>query len=421
MIITRLSAENFKRLKAVEIEPQGNIVTISGRNAQGKSSTLDAIAAAFGGRAEICDEPVRRGAKKAEVICETPDFKVIRSFTPGGNTQLRIVLPDGTEIAKPQGYLDPLVGKIAFDPFAFSRLNPAQQRDTLRGLVGLDLNKLEGERQDAYDQRTQVNRDVATKRARLDSMPFHDDAPEKVMELQELITQRQDAAKIILQSNDLRDQMKVAERNYIRAQQEVDRIQKVLDEVKASAASQLVGFNAAKAACAGIRDPNLAAIEDKISGIEQSNKKVRDNAAYVLLESALRSAEEKSADLTAEIAKIDQEKADAISSAKFPIPHLGFDDRGVIFHDLPLAQGSSREQLTVSLAIGMAMSPELRVILIRDGSLIDQEGMELIEQMAGQDKDRPYQIWIEKVCEVGEATGIVIEDGLVADAELKDG
>ncbi len=43
MKIVQLQAENVKRLKAVEISPEGHIVEITGRNGQGKSSVLDAI------------------------------------------------------------------------------------------------------------------------------------------------------------------------------------------------------------------------------------------------------------------------------------------------------------------------------------------------------------------------------------------
>ena len=47
MKIVKLTAENFKRLEAVEITPDGNTVLISGRNGQGKSSVLDSILAAL--------------------------------------------------------------------------------------------------------------------------------------------------------------------------------------------------------------------------------------------------------------------------------------------------------------------------------------------------------------------------------------
>ena len=53
MKIVSLQAENFKRLKAVEIKPDGSTVVITGKNAQGKSSILDSIFAAVGGAADF--------------------------------------------------------------------------------------------------------------------------------------------------------------------------------------------------------------------------------------------------------------------------------------------------------------------------------------------------------------------------------
>ena len=48
--IVTLEAENIKRLKAVEITPEGNLVVVGGKNAQGKSSVMDSIAYALGGK-----------------------------------------------------------------------------------------------------------------------------------------------------------------------------------------------------------------------------------------------------------------------------------------------------------------------------------------------------------------------------------
>jgi recombinational DNA repair ATPase RecF len=42
MKITKLIAENVKKLSVVEITPDGNLVQITGKNGQGKSSVLDA-------------------------------------------------------------------------------------------------------------------------------------------------------------------------------------------------------------------------------------------------------------------------------------------------------------------------------------------------------------------------------------------
>ena len=67
--ILRMQATNFMRLKTVEITPDGNVVTISGRNAQGKSSVLNALTAALGGtNSNNLPRPVRDGEESAEIL-----------------------------------------------------------------------------------------------------------------------------------------------------------------------------------------------------------------------------------------------------------------------------------------------------------------------------------------------------------------
>lgn len=51
MRIVNLQAENIKRLRAVEVTPSADVVIISGRNGQGKTSVLDSIWYALAGAA----------------------------------------------------------------------------------------------------------------------------------------------------------------------------------------------------------------------------------------------------------------------------------------------------------------------------------------------------------------------------------
>ncbi len=43
MKIIKLQSENIKKLKAIEIKPDSNLIQITGANAQGKTSVLDSI------------------------------------------------------------------------------------------------------------------------------------------------------------------------------------------------------------------------------------------------------------------------------------------------------------------------------------------------------------------------------------------
>ena len=121
MKIISLTAENVKRLRAVEITPDGNVVTITGRNAQGKTSVLDAIWLALGGGAASKGtiRPIRDGEEKASVRLDLGDLVVTRTWT-GDKTALTVTAADGAKYTSPQGILDALVGRLSFDPLEFT-------------------------------------------------------------------------------------------------------------------------------------------------------------------------------------------------------------------------------------------------------------------------------------------------------------
>jgi recombinational DNA repair ATPase RecF len=118
--LVELRAENVKRLKAVRIKPDGNIVQITGRNAQGKTSVLDSIWYALQGRAK-CDRPIRDGAESAEVEVNLGDLIVKRKWTDKGS-YLSVENLEGAVYKSPQAILDKLVGELTFDPLAFTRM-----------------------------------------------------------------------------------------------------------------------------------------------------------------------------------------------------------------------------------------------------------------------------------------------------------
>ena len=60
----------------------------------------------------------------------------------------------------------------------------------------------------------------------------------------------------------------------------------------------------------------------------------------------------------------------------------------------------------------MSSNPELRAIRIKDGSLLDADGMAMLKAMASEND---FQIWIERVAD-NDPFAVAIEDGSVANA-----
>lgn len=428
MNIIKLSSENVKRLQAVEITPQGNMVVIGGKNGAGKSSVLDSIQYALGG--EPSDRmPVRRGEDKATIVVDLGEIVVKRTFTAAGGGSLIVTNADGQKQLSPQSILDKLTGKLTFDPLAFSREKPKQQAEILRGLVGLDFTKSEAERQKAFDERTAVNREVKALESRIQAMPKHEGAPDKEVSTADILAEQERAAKTNAAfehkrrtATDMDGAAKRAgakveliggdiagiKKAILELQQRLTTAEAALKEANINLSNATEIANRARGEAEGLIDIDLSPFKAKAAEAEANNRKVRENAqrasAVALYKTKIAEADK----LTAKIEKLDSDRRKAVSEAKYPIPGLMFDTAGgVTLNGIPFEQCSAAEQLKVSVAIGLALNPKLRVLLIRDGSLLDDDSMKVLAEMADQAK---AQIWLERVGE-SDKTAVIIEDG----------
>jgi hypothetical protein len=470
--IISLEAANIKRLKAVQITPQGHMVVIGGNNAQGKTSVLDSITMALGGKGEQCERPLRDGAKTGDIVVDLGDLVVHRHFTADGGTSLKVVGKDGTKKTSPQSILDALVGRITFDPMAFSRMSPKDQLETLKKLVGLDFTELDGQRTRLFDQRTEVGRDGTAVKARRDAMPHHPDVPAEEVSATDLIAQveaaRQHNAKraelqrqvgaqihvvttlrdnaIAIQNGQrlvpgtvqLTKDIGDAQSRHAALTDEVTRLEARLAEIrpllqplkdgiaanmkaveiatdkavteeneKALAAAKLQSELSEQLAT--MRDEPVDVLLAKVSDVDTVNRKVRQNQSRIEAEKVIEAARKQWDELTAAIVEIDKQKHQAMEAVNFPVKGLSFDTSGVLFNGIPFSQASSAEQLRVSVAMGLALNPKLRVVLIRDGSLLDDDSLRLVAEMAAE---KDSQVWVERVGK-GDEVSVIIEDGAV--------
>jgi len=166
-----------------------------------------------------------------------------------------------------------------------------------------------------------------------------------------------------------------------------------------------------EAAAGALADPNVTEVAEQLEQLEQTNDAVRHNKLREELAAQLEAKRKESAELSKTIEDVDREKAETLAAVRFPVDGLGFDASGVTLHGVPLEQASSAEQLRVSLGMGLALNPDLKVLLIRDGSLLDEKSLQLVAEQADA---AGAQVWLEVVGAQG--VGVVIEDGSVVGA-----
>jgi len=415
MKIIRLNAENVKRLKAVEITPDGAVQIIAGRNAQGKTSVLDAIWMALDWKAagKTTPRPVRDGEEAGRVRLDLGDIVVTRKWSDGKSTLL-VEGADGATRQRPQELLDTLLGSLSFDPLEFVQQGAREQVQTLLGLVDLPFNlgELDRQRQALYDARHAIGRELARATGVSASLPVPIvDLPTTEESTAGLLAEYDAAQQEIQHRADVERQMQTASDAEGAAAQSVRDAQQTLLAAQHRHADvrDVADATKEKFFAFGVA-PEIAPIKKRLAKIEETNAAVRSAAQYRAAAAEAKTLQASAATKTAEIAALDKRKADGLAAAKFPIADLSFDEGGVTYKGVPFCQTSSGEQLRVSLALAMAANPTLRVIRITDGSLLDAENMALIAEMAAEED---FQVWIERIDESGTC-GVVIEDGMVA-------
>ena len=394
MKIVSLEAENVKHLKAVHIKPDGSAVIIGGDNEQGKTCVLDSIEYALHGAGSIPSKPIRNGQKKARVVLDLGKLVVTRTFTSKG-TNLTVKNKDGATFGSPQAMLDELVGELSFDPLEFSKMDARKQAEVLKQLVGLDFDSLNAKYKKLFDERTAINREGKALKSSLDQMMKHDDIPDKEVSISDL---NQEWAKAVEHNQGI-----------IFKQHDLDNDVQELAGLKKRVAALTKSVKAQQAALGSTKKVDSQSVKTKMDEAEQTNSYVRSNRMYNEVDAQVSDLRKKSMSLTGKITDLVDKKSEMLEKAKFPIKGLAIDEDGVTFEDIPFVQCSAAQRIRVSVAIGLAMNPELRVLLIREGSLLDQKNLALIAKMA---EKADAQIWIERVSK-GKECSIIIEDGSV--------
>ena len=428
MKILKLQVQNFKKDSQITIVPTEHVVTIGGKNRAGKSSALDAILAAICGKKAVPGVPLKRGETEGWVRLELDGDEemhqkkliVERLFTADGKQKLRLMGEDGFEAPEPQTLLNALYGEIGFDPLHFTRLSPKDQANSLKRLVGIDFDALDDERETVYRERQASGRAGKVQSAKVDGLPHYPDAPAEEVSVAELVRQQTELEKQAREDEKVSKALaaKAKEVSDLDAKcQEIDQkiadLMKQQEEVKAQLWVAHCQRDELDKQVAAIKPVDLSDIKAQIVAADETNAKVRANHHRKLEQAELDKQRAEYKAMSDRIDQIDAEKQQIMAAANWPVPGLGFNADGVTLNALPFDQASSAEQLQVSVAMGMKMNPKLRVLIIRDGSLLDNDTLEAISK---QVQEADYQLWIECVTRTTEdeaRCSVVIEDGRV--------
>lgn len=415
--VVELQAENVMRLKAVRIAPSDPVVILGGKNKQGKSTVLACIEMAIAGAKAIPDVPIRQGESEAHIRLDLGDLVIERTFDARG-TRLTVRNADGVKQSSPQAILDKLYSKVAFKPLEFADQKPADQLATLKRIVGLDFTELDGKRAKLYEERTAAGRRATDAEARINTFPTScANAPDEEISIASLVAEKEFADEAN-RDVDAKISEVAKRRGSVDGHAEiVEKAKKALADAEHFYAQSVELLHKAEAAAEGATKEDTTAIVEAIAGAEETNRQVRAKKERANAVEVFKAAEKERERLTKAIEDIDDAKTLAMKVAKWPIPGLGFSSSGVTYNGLPFDQASSAEAMKVSLAIGMEQNPLLRVLLLEDASLLDEDSMATVREFA---VDNNMQIWIERVGS-GDEGALILEDGEITPSNGKKG
>ena len=419
--IKNLYVSNIKRIRCVDITPDKDVVILEGRNAQGKSSILDAIEYALCGKSSLPPKPVRDGADTAEIRIDIGDFVVTRTWSKTGNSYLKVESKQGAEpVQSPQAWLDNIIGKLSFDPYGFVQMNPTERLAELKAVTGLDFSEEEKKYNDAYAERTLINRDISSKDAELKgyaSLP----ETKKLRAIDEVQADINKVEADNSKQKELLDKISEAKAKVTRTEDKHASAVKDIAELDAK-------IKTLKDILNDVYVPELKSAKDALAKLGKvsvdivSTEPLRQEMKEIAEAAGLVAKHERRAQLKREtdmlkdqlrvvekiMEKQKEVKAEKLKNADYPVAGLSIERDDVHFNSQPFAQLSDAQKISISMAIAVKQNPGLKFVKIQNGSLLDKDSMAKIEAFA---KENDFQVWIERVADEPSAGAVYIEDG----------
>lgn len=429
--IASLELENVKRIHAVELEPaQDGLTVIGGKNAQGKTSVLDALAWALGGDKMKPADPNRKGgATPARLRVELSNGIVVER--KGKNGSLHVTDTTGKKAG--QQLLNEFISQLALNIPRFMNGSDADKATALLQTLGIDaeLAKIDGSIRATFQDRQLVGRDAKAKRAHAEKLPYHQDAPAEPVSAAELIQEQQAIlarnGEKLKAKQDAEDTAKKAEfaRTAVSAtNMRVADLEQQLKEARAELARRTKEAEEAEEkakvlaqSTAELVLESTEEIESSIANIETTNNKVRDNQAKAEADAEALRVEQEYDGLTQKLEDLRAKRRGLLDGAPLPLPELSIDDEGALtYKDHTWGDMSGAEQLVVATAIVRATKPECGFVLVDKLEQFDTDELKKFGEWA---KGEGLQIIGTRVATDDSCT-VVIVDGRIEGQDLAE-
>lgn len=437
MKVVRIIGENVRSIKVIDIRPNEHLTQISGANGAGKTTVLDLILYGLAPRKTLPTKLLRKGTTRGKLRIDLKDdlegYTVLRDLDEnGGNLSIE---PTNTKhmIKDPVEWLEKITGKLGFDPLEFMRFKPEEQFAVLRGIVELkeDVDDLEARNEQDEETKNSIRATRRNLKRQVAEIQVVENLPATTYDIPALMEEQREADRHNRTIEDERRRRQTVESDILAQDGIAKNLAAQLAELELKIESNrklIATLQQEKKAWKPLdKLKDRSAIDERIREASASNAAISANAERRIqrdrMNKDISDIDKQEETLEENIRARKLTIGKTMAEAKFPIEGLSFETEAqgsggrerknpkkiVTYHGIPLSDASTAEQIRVSVSIGMATNPEVKTLLIREGSLIDDKGMELLKELA---REHDFQYLMEIVDTSGKV-GIYLEDGAV--------
>lgn len=398
--ISALQMENVKRVRTITLTPTENGLTIlGGRNGQGKTSVLDAIAWALGG-----DRYKPTGAPREGSVLP-PNIRITLSNgllveRKGKNSALTVTDPQGKRYG--QKLLDAFVGTFAIDLPKFMNATDKEKAEALLQVIGVgdQLKALEKECEEVYSRRHTIGQIAAQKSAAVKEMPFTEGLPEAPLSASDLIRQQQDIL--------LRNAENARKRNHRdELRREKQHLADELIRLTAQLEAVTHDLHIAEQDALDLYDESTAELEEHLRRVDDMNAAIRQNDLKRQAEAEAHAYADQYNNLTCDLENLRSQRRALLDSAPLPLQGLTVENGVLTYKGHRWDCMSGAEQLIVGTAIAQALNPNCGFVLLDKLEQLDAVTLDAFNVWL---KEHQLQAIATRVSTGSECT-IIIEDG----------
>ena len=411
--INSLELENVKRVKAVKLEPTASGLTVvGGKNNQGKTSVLDAIAWALGGAKYKPSQAQREGSLvEPQLHIELSNGMVVERL--GKNGTLKVTDPSGQK--GNQSLLDGFISQFALDLPKFMEADKNTKSKILLQIIGVGdkLSAFDKQESELYNRRTEIGRIADQKKKYADEMVQWDGVPEEIVSAAELIQQQQEILARNGRNQELRNQVKNLEAQKTLLEQRIEEAQKALNVMHEQFAELMEKLSIANTNAKDLQDESTAELEESIANIDSTNAKVRDNLNKQRAQEEADEYKRQYGDLTTQIEEVRKARMELLNGVEMPLDDLSVQDGELIYKGQKWDNMSGSDQLKVATAIVRKTNPQCGFVLL---DKLEQMDIDTMNEFGKWLQDNDLQAIATRVS-TGDECSIFIEDGYSVDKE----